>query len=211
MRIVLVYLFFQISIATIQAQENNANQQLIHAIALFHSLTPKQDPKILIASFEQIAQNKSVTNTWIPSYYLAILYARLSLNDKTLAETYANKSIDWAKTAIAINANDENYCALSMAMTAKMAVNPYLRWLRYENSIKEPLQIAKKINSNNPRIYILEASLTLNMPTLFGGGCEKAKPILVKARTLLNKQLPQKILPTWGQQSLDEIRQACPF
>ena len=211
MRIFLLYLFLQLSNFSLQAQDYNSNQSLIDAIAIFHSLVPNKDPKALIAQFEKLAQNPSPGNAWVPSYYLAIINARLSLKNKELAEAYADKAIAWANASIALNANDENYCALSMAKTAKMAVNPYLRWVAYEKSIKGPLQIAKKTNPNNPRIYILEGSLTLNMPSLFGGGCEKAKPLLIKARDLLNKQVPQKILPTWGQQSLDELRKSCLF
>jgi hypothetical protein len=147
----------------------------------------------------------------MPPYYLSLLYSRLSLLTKSSADAYADKAIYWANASISINANDENFCALSMARTAKMAVNPYLRWVTYEKSIYAPLRSAKKANPNNPRIYILEGSLTLNMPSLFGGGCEKARPILSKAKELLAKQTPQKLLPTWGDQHLEALRKNCVF
>ena len=190
------------------AQAGNANQPLIDAVAQFNS---GNDPKTLVATFEKLVPTTSGSNAWIPSYYLALLNASLSIKNKNLADPYADKAIYWANLSIAASPNDENYCALSMAKTAKMAVNPYLRWISYEKSIYEPLAKAKKINANNPRIYVLEASLKLNLPVLFGGGCEKSKPLLIKARQLLSKQLPQPLLPTWGKQSLDELRQSCPF
>ena len=126
------------------------------------------------------------------------MYTRLSFQGKKGGDFYADKAIALAKQSMAIQTNDENYCALSMAYTAKMAVSPYMRWLSYEKSIYEPLQKAKKINPNNPRIYILEASLQMNIPTIFGGGCTKSKTILVKAKQLLDKQASSTILPTWG-------------
>jgi hypothetical protein len=181
----------------------------MEAVAEFNKSTAQNEPSGLLSKFEKIAQSN--VNEWLPAYYLSILYARLSLKQKQNADVNADKAIYWANKSIAIQANDENYCALSMAKTAKMAVNPYLRWLSFEKSIYEPLAKAKKINANNPRIYVLEASLKLNLPVLFGGGCEKSKPILIKARQLLSKQLPQPLLPTWGKQSLDELRQSCPF
>ena len=49
------------------------------------------------------------------------------------------------------------------------------------------------------------------MPALFGGGCEKNKALLVKARQLLEKQVPDQVLPTWGKQSLIDLKKACPF
>jgi hypothetical protein len=208
MRLWIVLLLIPFFSAKLAAQ-NNASGNYMEAVADFNKLNAQNELSGLALKFEKIAQSN--VNDWLPSYYTSILYARLSLKQKQNADLNADKAIYWANKSIAIQTNDENYCALSMAKTAKMAVNPYLRWMSYEKSIYEPLAKARKINVNNPRIYILEASLKLNLPVLFGGGCEKSKPILNKAKQLLNKQLPQPLLPTWGKQSLDEMKQSCPF
>jgi hypothetical protein len=208
MRLWIVLLLIPFFSAKLAAQ-NNASGNYMEAVADFNKLNAQNELSGLALKFEKIAQSN--VNDWLPSYYTSILYARLSLKQKQNADLNADKAIYWANKSIAIQTNDENYCALSMAKTAKMAVNPYLRWISYEKSIYEPLAKARKINVNNPRIYILEASLKLNLPVLFGGGCEKSKHILNKAKQLLNKQLPQPLLPTWGKQSLDEMKQSCPF
>jgi hypothetical protein len=208
MRLWIVILLVPFFTAELAAQ-NNATGNYTEAVAEFNKLNAQQEFSSLLLKFEKIAQSN--LHDWLPSYYTSILYARLSLKQKQNADLNADKAIYWANKSIAIQTNDENYCALSMAKTAKMAVNPYLRWISYEKSIYEPLAKARKLNVNNPRIYILEASLKLNLPVLFGGGCEKSKPILNKAKQLLNKQSPQPILPTWGKQSLDEMKQSCPF
>jgi hypothetical protein len=208
MRLWIVLLLIPFFSAKLAAQ-NNASGNYMEAVADFNKLNAQNELSGLALKFEKIAQSN--VNDWLPSYYTSILYARLSLKQKQNTDLNADKAIYWANKSIAIQTNDENYCALSMAKTAKMAVNPYLRWISYEKSIYEPLAKARKININNPRIYILEASLKLNLPVLFGGGCEKSKPILNKAKQLLNKQLPQPLLPTWGKQSLDEMKQSCPF
>ncbi len=208
MRLWIVLLLIPFFSAKLAAQ-NNASGNYMEAVADFNKLNAQNELSGLALKFEKIAQSN--VNDWLPSYYTSILYARLSLKQKQNADLNADKAIYWANKSISIQTNDENYCALSMAKTAKMAVNPYLRWMSYEKSIYEPLAKARKINVNNPRIYILEASLKLNLPVLFGGGCEKSKPILNKAKQLLNKQLPQPLLPTWGKQSLDEMKQSCPF
>jgi hypothetical protein len=208
MRLWIVLLLIPFFSAKLAAQ-NNASGNYMEAVADFNKLNAQNELSGLALKFEKIAQSN--VNDWLPSYYTSILYARLSLKQKQNADLNADIAIYWANKSISIQTNDENYCALSMAKTAKMAVNPYLRWMSYEKSIYEPLAKARKINVNNPRIYILEASLKLNLPVLFGGGCEKSKPILNKAKQLLNKQLPQPLLPTWGKQSLDEMKQSCPF
>jgi hypothetical protein len=194
----------------IYAQTNNLNKDFVAAVAEFNTTSKNYDYVNLLARFQQI-EKSSNNKDWIPAYYISLLYTRLSFNSKKTADTYANEAIEWAKKSILIQANDENYCALSMAQTAKMSVSPYLRWLKYEKSIYEPLQKAKKTNPNNPRVYILEASLKMNIPVLFGGGCDNSKPILIKAKQLIDKLVPDSILPSWGRQSLMELKEGCPF
>jgi hypothetical protein len=193
----------------IYAQTNNLNKDFVAAVAEFNTATKNDDYTKLLTRFEQIERSNS--KDWVPAYYISLLYTRLSFNSKKTADTYANEAIVWAYKSIALQANDENYCALSMAQTAKMSVSPYLRWIKYEKSIYEPLQKAKKTNPNNPRVYILEASLKMNIPVLFGGGCDNSKPILIKAKQLIDKLVLDPILPSWGRQSLMELKEGCPF
>jgi len=207
MRAVLLSLLFQLGSFCLMAQSGDS-QPLIDAVAQFHN---GSDPSSLLSSFEKLVPTTKGTNAWIPTYYLAIINARLSIKNKNAAESFANKAIYWADISIASNPNDENYCALAMANISKMAVSPVLRWVSYEKSIYAALNIAKKTNPNNPRIYILEGSLTLNKPYLFGGGCDKAKPILSKALLLLEQQTPQKLLPTWGKQHIEDLKKSCAF
>jgi len=187
------------------------NSNLSFLVASFNAAPKEYDYTQLVSSFEQLVQNANEGKDWLPSYYLSLLYTRLSFQGKKGKDFYADKAIVLAKQSMAIQTNDENYCALSMAYTAKMAVSPYMRWLSYEKSIYEPLEKAKKINTNNPRIYILEASLQMNIPSIFGGGCTKSKSLLVRAKQLLDKQVSSSTLPTWGKISLDDLRETCPF
>lgn len=207
--IFLVGFLFSMESNFLFAQDNA--QLLVEAVATFHAGNTLKEPEKLIANFEKLAINNSNIQTWLPAYYLSLIYSKLSLKNNEHAEQYADKAIYWANTSLSNNANDENYCALSMAKTAKMAVNPYMRWLTYEKSIHAALEMAKKINPLNPRIYILEGTLTLKMPFIFGGGCNKAKPLFLKAQSILTKQVPQKVLPTWGNRVLSELKEGCPF
>ena len=196
--------------STIFAQKNQLNKDFVAAVAEFNASTKNDDYVNLLTRFQQLEKNNN-NKDWVPSYYISLLYTRLSFNNKKTADPYADQAIVWAKKSISLQANDENYCALSMAQTAKMSVSPYLRWLKYEKSIYEPLVVAKKMNPLNPRVYILEASLKMNIPVLFGGGCDNSKPILIKAKQLIDKLATDPILPSWGKQSLLELKESCPF
>jgi len=205
-----ILLGFSISL-NLSAQKNLYLNELAKAVAQFNAAKPNQDCTQLINDFEQMSQTTAGAKDWVPAYYLSLLYTRLSFNDKKNADAHADKAVQWANTSISLQTNDENYCAMTMAQSGKLLVNPIVRWLSYEKKIFEPLQKAKKINPNNPRIYILEASVKINMPALFGGGCDKNKALLVKAKQLLENQIPDQILPTWGKQSLIDLKKACPF
>jgi hypothetical protein len=93
-----------------------------------------------------------------------------------------------------------------------MSVNPALRWFSYEGKIKNALSLAKKLNPNNPRAYILEANIQQKLPFIFGGGCKSAKPLIQKAELCMNAQTKtNSVEPSWGMQSLVKLKKACPF
>jgi hypothetical protein len=209
MRYTLVFLFMVAT--TTYAQNASVKTELINAVAQFNMTGDNFENTNLASVFEKLSQSTQAQKDWVSSYYLSLIYARLSAKNKRFADENADKAIYWAKKSIEIEENDENQCALSMAYTMKMAVNPFIRWVSYEKNIYEPLNKAKKLNPVNPRIYIMEGSLSLNLPKLFGGGCSKAKPILSKAKQLLDKQTPQQVLPTWGKNHLEKLRVSCPF
>jgi hypothetical protein len=68
------------------------------------------------------------------------------------------------------------------------------------------------LNPNNPRAYILEANIQHKIPFIFGGGCKSTKPLIQKAESCLNAQtLKTSVDPSWGIQSLMQLKKACPF
>ncbi|MEY3209115.1 MAG: hypothetical protein RL064_1146, partial [Bacteroidota bacterium] len=69
-----------------------------------------------------------------------------------------------------------------------------------------------KINPNNPRIYVLESTISHHLPGLFGGGCKGALPIAKKAEKLLEEQGTHRgNLPRWGIKSIKDILKACAY
>lgn len=208
MRIYLTLLSLLLSSALF-AQKSAYTTSLVNAVATFNTSNNTTDYTNLIQELEKLdALN---TKDWVPSYYLALIHTRISINNSKNAEVHADNALIWAKKSISINSNDETNCMFAMAHIAKMAINPLMRYVKYQSVIYDYLGKAKKINPNNPRPYILEAKLQLNLPRLFGGGCKQAKPFIIKAQQLLDSQLPQSILPTWGKLSLSELREGCPI
>ena len=210
MRSYLFILFFSIGFLQVQAQANSTNKTLETAVMQFHQANKNLNYQELYLQFEQLyAVNKT---NWLIPYYAGLtksIMCLLKMGDK---DALANDALLWLRRAKSIMANDEVYCAESLAYTAKMSVNPLLRWLTYEGKIKKSLSLAKKLNPNNPRVYVLEANIQQKIPYIFGGGCNSVKPLIQKAELCFNIQTkPNSVEPSWGFQSLVQLKKACPF
>ena len=210
MRSYLFILFFSICFLNLQAQANSTNKTLETAVMQFNQGNKNLNYQELYVQFEQLyAVNKT---NWLIPYYAGMtksIMCLLKMGDK---DALANDALLWVGRAKSIMANDEVYCAESLAYTAKMSVNPLLRWLTYEGKIKKALSYAKKLNPNNPRAYVLEANIQQKIPYIFGGGCNSVKPLIQKAELCFNTQTKSNsVEPSWGKQSLVQLKKACPF
>ena len=210
MRSYLFILFFSVCFLKVQSQANSTNKTLETAVMQFNQANKNIDYQELYLQFEQLyAVNKT---NWLIPYYAGMtrsIMCLLKMGDK---DALANDALLWIGRAKSIMANDEVYCAESLAYTIKMQVNPALRWFNYKDRIYGSLQKAKTINPNNPRIYVLEASLQYHLPKLLGGGCKKALVIAKQAEKLLNVEVgKRKYLPSWGFTSIKEIVTNCRF
>jgi hypothetical protein len=206
----LVVLFVLLLQLPLQAQSPNQAKVLESAVMQFNQANNPNSYKQLYLQFEQLY---SVDKTnWLIPYYAGMTKSIMCLLKMGDRDALANDALLWVARAKAIEVNDEIYCAESLAYTAKMSVNPALRWFTYEGKIKNTLSLAKKLNPSNPRAYILEANIQQKLPFIFGGGCKSAKPLIQKAELFIsNQNRANSIEPSWGIQSLVKLKKACPF
>jgi len=205
----LIVLFILLQ-APVQAQVTNQAKALEAAVLQFNQTNKNPPYQELYLQFEQLyAGNKT---NWLIPYYAGMTKSIMCLLKMGDRDALANDALLWVGRAKSIVQNDEIYCAESLAFTAKMSVNPTLRWFYYEGKIKNALSLAKKLNPNNPRAYILEANIQHKLPFIFGGGCKSAKSLIQKAELCLNTQTKtNSVEPSWGVQSLVQLKKACPF
>jgi hypothetical protein len=206
----LVVLFVLLLQLSLQAQSSNQNKVLESAVMQFNQTNNPSSYTKLYLQFEQL-YNVDKTN-WLIPYYAGMTRSIMCLLKMGDRDALANDALLWVGRAKSIVKNDEIYCAESLAYTAKMSVNPALRWLVYEGKIKKALSFAKKLNPNNPRAYVLEANIQQKIPFIFGGGCKSVKPLIQKAELCFNTQTKvNSVEPSWGFQSLVQLKKACPF
>ena len=206
----LVVLFVLLLQLPLQAQSPNQAKVLESAVMQFNQANNPNSYKQLYLQFEQLY---SVDKTnWLIPYYAGMTKSIMCLLKMGDRDALANDALLWVARAKAIEVNDEIYCAESLAYTAKMSVNPALRWFTYEGKIKNTLSLAKKLNPSNPRAYVLEANIQQKLPFIFGGGCKSAKQLIQKAELFIsNQNRANSIEPSWGIQSLVKLKKACPF
>jgi hypothetical protein len=208
MRLILFILLISLPFVGSTQNASSSLLDLDKAIAQFDAL---QD-KVTTMKLDQVFMELSITypNNWLPFYYSALIKTKLVMYKDKDAETYADQAIATIIKAKQLQANDEVLCVESLAYSTKMSLRPVLRWFSYEQKIKQPLSEAKKLNSNNPRIYVLEAMLYHKLPSILGGSCETALPLAKKAIQLLRQQTnTQK--PHWGMHAAMEVVKGCSF
>jgi tetratricopeptide (TPR) repeat protein len=142
---------------------------------------------------------------WLVNYYLALNNYRISTiayDDKEISEKY----IESAKEAVqqSIEGKDDfadSHALLSSILGIEIGFKPQLGMINGMKSGKE-IEKAKKLDPENPRVYLIDGTGKLYTPPMFGGGVDKAIGLYGKAAELFAKEKDRGIYPDWGK---DEV------
>ena len=161
-------------------------------------------------SFERIANAEK--DKWLPYYYSAYLLTVTSFID-TVAErkdTYLDKAEQLAMVADSLEPdNSEIYTLRGMIAQGRLVVDPQNRWMKYGPLSSNYLSKAKELDPTNPRPDYLNGQSVLNTPAQFGGGVEKALPILKESEEKFKNFEPESsIHPNWGENMLLQVLQS---
>ena len=161
--------------------------------------------------FERIANAEK--KEWLPDYYMAYcLIMQSYMDDVKKTDDYCDKANSLLNRADSISPNNSEILALrAMCSSARIRVNPMSRGAKYGKESGEWLDKAEAADSTNPRIYMMRGQGMYYTPAAFGGGKDKAKPILENAIRKYDAFKPASgIHPHWGryraQQLLDECK-----
>ncbi|HEX8333233.1 MAG TPA: hypothetical protein VF622_11450 [Segetibacter sp.] len=170
------------------------------AIADMDSAKSTEQLQSTAATFERIGDAEK--NQWLPYYYAALCQTNIGWMDKKVnKDQLAEKTNGLLVKAEAIDKNSEIYIIRSMVATQQFLVDPQNRYQTYLPESIKAYETAKKLDPSNPRAYYLEGTNVMQTPAAFGGGKDKAKPILQKSVELFKTFKPASALhPKWGQQ-----------
>ena len=178
-------------------------------IALIDSTHTVEGYIDLANAFERIADAEK--NQWLAYYYAAYCNASAGTiagaggdmmaakADKT--DPYADKADKQIKKAAELAKNNsEIFIVKKMIATLRMLGDPMNRYMTYGPEAQAMLDEAKKLNPDNPRVYILEGQDKYFTPEQFGGSKEEAKVLFEKAQKLYETFKPEtNIHPNWGK------------
>ena len=177
-----------------------AMEALVPAVDTTHSMDGLTD---LANSFERIANAEK--NQWLPFYYAALCniskanmyYSKKELDKidplMDIAEPLLKKAEELEKD------NSEIFCLKKMFNTGKMMADPMSRYMVYGAAASEALEEAKRLNPENPRVFLLEGIDKFYTPEQFGGSKTEAKQLFEDAIKKFEVFKPaSSIHPVWG-------------
>lgn len=199
---------FFTGITTLSFAQTKFEKAMTEKIGKVNQHLPIDEYQKLSDDFIRIASAEKTQ--WLPYYYASLaqikkgrtlmMENKISELDAIAAE--AQKSLDKAFELDKENA--ELYILQKMIHGIKMMVNPMERWKTEGQAAQEALSKAKALDSNNPRITILEAEDLYFTPEQFGGSKQKGIELFKKALEQFQTYQPKsEIHPNWGRENAE--------
>lgn len=173
-------------------------------IALINSDNEGKVPNALqdaYNGFERVASANP--KEWLPLYYQAFceLMIGMKQTDKIKKDEYFDKAEALINQADSLQPDhSEIYVMKSFVTSMKISVDPQTRGQQLGMKSNMLLGKAVQLDPENPRAYFLKGQGLLYTPAQWGGGKEKAIPVLEMALDKFLKFKPANtIMPDWGE------------
>jgi hypothetical protein len=186
--------------STTAAQSSEYFQTMTDVVADIQSTPFGQDLIPFANTMERIATAEP--KEWLPPYWGAFCYMIKSftepVNEKK--DQMLERAEKLVATADALSPNNDEIEVLKANIaTARMAVDPQNRWMTYGPVSGAAIAKAKSLNPLNPRVTLHEAQTVFYTPEAYGGGKDKALPLIKNAVELFAAFKPASpIMPNWG-------------
>jgi hypothetical protein len=113
------------------------------------------------------------TDQWLPHYYAAYCFARISHmnHDADICDKWVDRAQNEVDKAFVIAPdNDEVLVMKGFVLQARMNINPMVRGFQFFEETMGYFTKASEINAANPRAYLWKGVNLLHTPEQFGGG-----------------------------------------
>lgn len=203
----ILFIVMSVVVISVSGQSEKYMQAMQEKVALLDSTQTPADLKDLSAAFERIAEAEK--EQWLPYYYAAytqVMSAYMMMNEQSsgLAETFdpiADKAEQLLNKAEELSKdNSEIYIIKKMIASLRMMADPMNRYMQYGPAAQQALETAKKLNPENPRVYLLEGQDKFYTPEQYGGSKDEAKKLFEEALEKFESFKPASTIdPSWGK------------
>lgn len=199
-------------LTTLQAQTDKYVKAMEPKVQALDTARSVDELLALANSFERIGDAEKTE--WLPYYYAALSHVNAGMAiamDAGMAGGFSEKTdpeADKAENLLATaqkltKENSEIWIVKKMIATLRMVADPMTRYMQYGPLASEALETAKKLNPENPRVYLLEGQDKYFTPEQFGGSKTEAKKLFETAMAKYNAFKPESIIhPSWGMPQL---------
>lgn len=197
-----------LGVITLFGQSEKYVQVMEQKLSGFDTVRSAEGLQDLANTFERIATAEKTQ--WLPYYYAALSNVNLGYTyvfaagpmggNADKSDPLADKAQQQLDKAEELSKdNSEIYVVRKMLATLRMMGDVMNRYMTYGPAAGEALAMAKKLNPENPRVFMLEGIDKFNTPEQFGGSKEEAKMLLEEAVKKYEVFKPSSsIHPTWG-------------
>lgn len=199
------------SYLTLQASDSEYFKNMEIAITVLDQAKTTNQVDQAISFFTQIASEQ--TDEWLPPYYAAYGYIQKSLliEDKVQKDEQLNLAQQQLDKAFGIQSNNPEIMIMqAYVFQEKFNVYPSTRMEDFGTLVQITYEDVAAIEPNNPRLHTLQAITTFFTPEAYGGGMQKACPMVTQAQEMYKLHPPENsIAPKWGQALLDYMNYIC--
>jgi len=186
-------------------------ENMMQAKAMTDSATVEKTLITAAGFFERISGMN--TGEWLPCYYAAYCYARVShlVHNADIQDKWIDRAEVQINKAIAIDpSNAEILVMRGFVLLARMNVDPGTRGFQYSGESMSCFEKARAIDPENPRSYLWQGVNVLHTPESFGGGKDNACPLFRKSlEKFASFVQSDSLAPNWGYEYAKEMAKSC--
>tara|TARA_Y100000590_G_scaffold440066_1_gene564974 strand:+ start:1747 stop:2409 length:663 start_codon:yes stop_codon:yes gene_type:complete len=208
MKINLIILFFALSICS--DYSNRYYQSMDKGIQMFESSESEEDLLKTSNYFYRISQ--VIKTDWLSSYYYSLCNTKISMyqDDPDIKEEYLDKAFKILSPFDSLGVNNidslamsEIYTLKAMIYVGKIFINPMVNGMKYGPLSGQSIDKAIALYPQNPRPYYLNGQSKFYTPSAFGGGVDKALPLLKESLEFYKNFKAKKYWPNWGMEDCE--------
>ncbi|HEX6332658.1 MAG TPA: hypothetical protein VFZ78_00445 [Flavisolibacter sp.] len=189
------------------AQSEKYTKAMTEKIVAVDTLRNPDALKELSGAFERIGEAEKTQ--WLPFYYAALTQVNAGFMQTggkmggmaATLDPLADKAEQLIAKAEGLSAdNSEIWLVKKMIASLRLMADPMNRYMQYGPQAQEALEMARKLNPENPRVYLLEGQDKFYTPEQFGGSKVEARKLFEQALAKYETFRPAGALePNWGR------------